>query len=95
MPHQNGMPTLTELQTMSAEDLASKVDQQFSMTPDVRHLMLAQCFRDEQVRRQQTKQTDTILSYTRWMTWLTVIIAVATIVNVVIAFLLLRHPVGY
>jgi hypothetical protein len=67
MPHQNGMPTLAELQAMSAEELGSKVDQQFSMTPAPWRLMLAQIFRDELVRREQDRTTQSMLDYTERM----------------------------
>ena len=90
MPHPNGMPTVAELRTMSAEELASKVDQQFSMTPAPWRLMLAQCFRDELVRREQEQSTQSMLSYTEEMNHftkqvrnLTVVILVATLLSLV------------
>lgn len=51
-----------------------------------------QHFLDEIARREQSKQTDAMLSYTRWITWMTVIVTLATIVNLVIAYLLVRKP---
>ena len=89
MPHPNGMPTLEELRHMPEEELAKKIDQQYSLTPDVRHLLLAQCFRDELVRREQDRNTQAMLDYTERMHRftkqvrdMTIIILVATILSV-------------
>lgn len=67
MPHLNGMPTLEELRSIPDEELIKKIDQQLSLTPDVRHLLLAQCFRDELGRREQDKATKAMLDYTEKM----------------------------
>jgi hypothetical protein len=80
-------PTLQELRSMTDDQLVETHDNLAKHTG-----VGTQHFLDEIARREQTKQTEAILSYTRWMTWLTVIITVATIINVIIAFLLLRHP---
>lgn len=89
MPHPNGMPTLDELRNMPDEELAKKIDQQYSLTPDVRHLLLAQCFRDELVRREQDRSTQAMLDHTEKMHRftkqvrdMTIIILVATILSV-------------
>lgn len=89
MPHPNGMPTLEELRKMPDEELAGKVDHQYSLTPDVRHLLLAQCFRDELVRREQNRSTQAMLDstekmqqFTKQVRDMTIIILVATILSV-------------
>ena len=89
MPHPNGMPTLEELRNMPDEELAKKIDQQHSLTPDVRHLLLAQCFRDELGRREQDRSTQAMLEYTERMHRftkqirdMTIIILIATILSV-------------
>jgi hypothetical protein len=64
MPNPNGMPTHGELRSISAEELAKSIDRQYALTPDVRHLLLAQLFRDELVRRDQEQATAAMLKYT-------------------------------
>ncbi len=85
MPHPNGMPTHDELRTMSDDELAKRIDQQYSMTPDVRHLLLAQCFRDELIRRENERTTSTMLRYTRQVRDFTIVILVATILALAVA----------
>jgi len=103
MPHSNGMPTHDELRNMRDEDLAKKIDQQYSMMPDARHLLLAQCFRDELVRREQNRSTQAMLGYTesvdrftRQIRTLTIWILAATILGVatgtISLFVSLRNP---
>jgi hypothetical protein len=90
MPYPNGMPTHDELRSMPDEELAKRIDQQYSLTPDARHLLLAQCFRDELVRREQERSTTEMLHYTAQMHELTkqvrnftIVILVATILSLV------------
>ena len=64
MPHPNGMPTFIELRSMPDEELYQRIDQQFTLTPIERHLMLAQLYRDELVRREQDRSTQAMLDYT-------------------------------
>jgi len=80
MPYPNGMPTYEELRSMSNDDLAKEVDQQFSLTPDTRHLLLAQCFRDELVRRENDCTAATMLRYTKHVRNFTIAILIATLV---------------
>jgi hypothetical protein len=101
MPHANGMPTLDDLRNMPDEELAEKVDRQYSLTPDVRHLLLAQCFRDELIRREQDRNTQRMLDYTnemhrftRQVRNMTVIILVATILSVVASAVTLSVGLG-
>lgn len=90
MPHPNEMPTHDELRRMPDEELVQRIDQQYSLTPDARHLLLAQCFRDELVRREQEQSTQAMLKYTDQMhKWtkqvrnLTIVILGATILSLV------------
>jgi hypothetical protein len=90
MPHPNGMPTLQELRDMPDDELAKKVDQQYSLPPNERHLLLAQCFRDELTRREHDRNTQTMLDYTdkthrftKQVRDMTIVILVATILSVV------------
>lgn len=90
MSHPNGMPTHDELRSMPDEELTERIDEQYSLTPDARHLLLAQCFRDELVRREQERGTTAILNYTAQMHALTkqmrnftIVILGATILSLV------------
>ena len=81
MPHPNGMPTHEELRGMSDDDLGTRIDQQYSLTPDTRHLMLAQCFRDELVRRENDRATAAMLRYTKHVRNFTIAILLATLLT--------------
>jgi hypothetical protein len=90
MPHPYGMPTHDELRSMPDEELARRIDDQYSKMPDARHVLLAQCFRDELVRREQERSTKAMLNYTDQMLKLTkqvrnftIVILVVTILNLV------------
>ena len=87
MPHSNGMPTLEELRNMRDEELVEKIDKQYSLTPDVRHLLLAQCFRDELVRREQDRLTQKMLEYTDKMNRFTKQVRDMTIAILIATFL--------
>jgi uncharacterized membrane protein YukC len=80
-------PSLKEFRAMSDDQLIEKHDLLAKNT-----IVGTQHFLDEIARREQSKQTEAMLSYTRWITWMTVIVALATIVNLVIAYLLFRKP---
>jgi len=69
---------------MSDGDLAKKIDQRYSLTPDARHLLLAQCFRDEFVRRENNRTTATMLRYTKQVSNFTIAILLATILTVLL-----------
>jgi hypothetical protein len=87
MTHPNGMPTHEEMRTMSEEALAEKIDQQYGLTPDARHLLLAQTYRDELARRENAKITNTMLRYTQQMRNLTIVILLATLVNIAVVLM--------
>lgn len=96
MPHPNGMPTLEELKNIRDEELAEKIDKQYSLTPDVRHLLLAQCFRDELVRREQDRVTQKMLDFTdntcrftEQVRNMTVAILVATFLSLIVSLIAL------
>ncbi len=80
-------PSLTELRAMSDDELIEKHDLLAKNT-----IVGTQHFLDEVARREQSKQTEAMLSYTRRITWMTVVITLATIINLVIAYLLFRRP---
>jgi hypothetical protein len=83
-------PTLTELREMSVDQLIENHD--LLVTKPGGTTVGTQYFLDEIARREQSKQTEAMLSYTRWITWMTVLVTLATIVNLVIAYLLFRKP---
>jgi len=66
---------------MSNNDLATRIDQQYALTPDPRHLMLAQCFRDELVRRENDRARAAMLRYTRQVRNFTIAILLATLLT--------------
>jgi hypothetical protein len=75
---------------MPDEELVRRIDQQYSLTPDPRHLLLAQCFRDDLVRREQERGTKAMLKYTDQMHEmtkqvrnLTIVILIATILSLI------------
>jgi hypothetical protein len=43
-------------------------------------------FLNELSRREQARQTDTMLKLTRWIFWLTVVVTLATVLNLIAAF---------
>ncbi len=48
-------------------------------------------YHDEYVRRKQDKQTQTLIRFTKYITWLTYVVTVTTIVNLIVAVELLRR----
>jgi hypothetical protein len=78
-------PSLKELRAMSDDQLIEAHDRLARNT-----VVGTQHFLDEIARREQSRQTEAMLSYTRWITWMTGIVTLATIVNLVIAYLLFR-----
>ena len=78
-------PTIAELRKLSDDDLISRHDRLAQST----QLGLGY-YLDELNRRAQDHQTDRMVSLTRWITILTVVVTVATIANAVIAIIMLR-----
>lgn len=70
--------SLKELRSLTDEQLIEEHDNCAASTVNHIHYFL-----EEIKRRDQNRQTETIIKYTRIMTWLTVFIAVLTVVNVV------------
>ena len=79
-------PNISELRQMTDEQLIATHD---GLAPDV--LVGLQYYIDELSRRNQSKQTEAMLRYTRWIAGMTFIVTLATIVNVGIACLLYQH----
>jgi hypothetical protein len=87
MPHQNGMPTFEELTNMSEGELIQKIDQQFSDSSLTQvGIIIAQIFRDELIRRSQSKSTNAILCLTRVVAVLTFIMVVGLVVQIWLAW---------
>lgn len=80
-------PKIAELRKMSNDELINLHDK---ATPDAS--LGVNYYVDELARRDQSKQTETILRYTRWIVGLTIVMTLVTVVNVVIAYLIYRHP---
>jgi len=70
--------TLKELREMSDEQLIIEHDNLANRTQVGLNYYL-----DELNRREQNKQTEAMLSYTRRMFWFTVTVAILTVINVI------------
>ncbi len=80
------VPKIAELRQMRDDELIAEHDKITTSTqPGVSYYI------DELARRDQSRQTEAMLRYTRWIGWLTLTVTIATFVNVVIAFLLFRR----
>ena len=77
-------PKIVELREMSEEQLVQMYDKISEST-----IIGTDFYLQEIVRRNQNRQTETMLKYTRYILWMTVAVTLATIVNVVIAGILL------
>lgn len=74
--------SLKKLRELSDDDLITEHDEVSQQT-----VMGMSYYLDELKRREQTRQTTTMLSYTRRMLWLTVFVAILTTINVGIVVL--------
>ena len=72
--------SLAELRALSDDEVVRKYDDQSSRT-----VVGLNYWMDELNRRYQQRQTDSMLRLTKWITSMTVIVTVATLVNVGIA----------
>ena len=70
--------TLKELREMTDEQVIEEHDNLAQRT-----MMGLNYYLDELNRREQNRQTEAMLSYTRRMLWLTVLVAILTVVNVI------------
>jgi hypothetical protein len=73
-------PKVAELREMTEEKLIEAYDEISETTYIGTNLYL-----QELVRRNQNRQTEAMLKYTRYILWMTIVVTVATIVNVAIA----------
>ena len=87
-----GLPTQTELRTLHDTQLVTKIDQMLEGAVSPEHLLIAQMYRDELLRRDQQKSNDAMLAYTKEMNAmtkqirnLTMVILAATLVALVIS----------
>jgi len=87
-----GVPTQTELRTLHETQLVTKIDQMLEGVLSPEHLLIAQMYRDELLRRDQQKSNDAMLAYTKEMNAmtkqirnLTIVILAATLVTLVIS----------
>jgi len=76
--------SLKDLRALPYDELIERHDDQAQSTQvDVNHYL------SEIARRDQEKKTNRMLSFTRWITIMTVAIMIFTLVNVVLAFMLM------
>ena len=72
--------TYQQLRNLSDDEVVALYDE------EAKHVGLSLNFlRDELLRREQANQTATMLKLTRWITVMTVVVTLATIVNVYFA----------
>ena len=76
--------TLAQLRELTDAEVVKAYDRQAQSTP-----VGLQHWADELNRRHQERQTDSILRLTKWITGMTIVITVATLVNVGIAICML------
>lgn len=76
--------TLAELRALSDDELVGRHDQLAKHT-----VVGTNHYLQELTRRDQDRQTQAMLRHTRWVTVMTGVITIATIVNVVVALLIL------
>ena len=77
--------SVKDLRAFSDEELIERHDNQANSTQvDVNYYL------QEIARRDQDRQTKAMLSFTKWITIMTVTIMIFTIVNAVIAFMLIN-----
>jgi hypothetical protein len=74
-------PTLKELVAFSDEEIIQKYDYHAKTQYAGLDFYL-----NEHYRRIQNRQTNAILKYTRWMTILTTVVTIATILNLIMFF---------
>jgi hypothetical protein len=81
--------TLADVQNMSDEELIKQHD-----TIATSHYVVVglDYFLDEIKRRESSRQQNTMLAYTRQIRVMTIIMTIATIVNVLVAAIRLSHP---
>ena len=71
-----------DLKLMKTDDLISKYDQLSKNTRfGTKH------YYDEIIRRNNEESTKTIIKYTRWITIMTLVMMIATIVNIILFFI--------
>jgi len=87
-----GLPTQTELHALHETQLVTKIDQMLEGVVSPEHLLIAQMYRDELLRRDQQKSNDAMLAYTKEMNAmtkqirnLTIVILAATLVTVIVS----------
>ena len=66
-----GLPTQTELRTRDETQLVMKIDQMLEGVLSPEHLLTAQTYRDELLRRDQQKSNDAMLANTKKMNAMT------------------------
>lgn len=87
-------PKYLKLREMTEEELIRRYDELAQNTAVGLDFVL-----NELVRRQQSKQTDAMmhqsdvmLRYTKWIVWMTIIVTVATLINLYIAWYMMHKP---
>ena len=78
--------TLSDLRNLTDDELVERHDIQAKST-----VVGIQYYLDELNRRNQERQTESMLRFTKWITVMTVVITVATLANVVLTVAVLSQ----
>jgi hypothetical protein len=85
MPEQNEKISLEKLRNTPEHELIKEIDENLaSISVNQTGPLRLQVYYDELVRRNQDKATRSMLCYTKWITIMTVIMTVATVINLII-----------
>jgi len=84
MPHENKLFTHRELVTLGDDVLVGEIDRALAGGGHPWRLALAQYYRDELTRRENTRTAKRMLSLTATVTVMTFAILVLTILNVIV-----------
>ena len=83
------LPTYSELRNMAESEIIAKFDKEISpqYTPAT-EFYLNELFRRSQEKQatESSQQTNAVLRFTKWVAILTLIVTLATIINIVIAY---------
>jgi hypothetical protein len=80
------MPTYEELTKMSDEELIKGYNDNNPAQPDLRNMLSAQFYRDELVRREQSKATQAMLWLTKVIIFLTAVMLLGLGVQIWLAW---------
>ena len=84
-----GEESFSELRDMSEEKIEARHDRSVKADFRPERAYRVQRYITELNRRSQDGQTEAMLRYTKWITWMTVMVGMATLLNVGVTIILL------